>query len=77
MWVRAVSLKKDGEEEEFVCPKNWIEEGSSRVFWPRKKHKFHMDNQTCPESDWDTFTLVKVKFESGKRYSIVHIQGRV
>lgn len=66
LWVRAVSLRKDNTEEEFVCPKKWIDESKKCVFWPRRRHKALMDSMTAPDSSWEVFELVKVKYASGK-----------
>ena len=68
MYARAVW--KEGEiEEEGVVPLNWIDETARTVRWPRMsitKTKRALKDKMAPKSDWQTFTLIKVKMTSGK-----------
>lgn len=66
MWVRAVWLENDIEEEG-VIPEVWIQDNNVR--WPNGINVIRArTEQKIPSNKWHSYPLVKVKFKSGKIY---------
>ena len=54
-------------EEEDTILASWVDEALKTVRWPTKINALRaMREMRDPEPNWKTFTLVKVKFRSGK-----------
>ena len=68
MWTTVVWLEGDLEEEG-VIPQAWVKLEKKLVLWPPRNNcpLKAMKQRLEPTDKWQEFTLVKIKFSSGKK----------
>jgi len=71
MWVRAVWIEGD-REEEGVVPDAWVKDGY--IYWPPGVDASKaMETKAQPACSWRKFVLSKIKNKSGK-YSVFVVE---
>ena len=62
LWAKAVWTEgREKRDFEDVLPMAWINTDTKVVRWPVEDEGKKMKRHDCPEEDWQTFPLIKIK----------------